>query len=293
MVLVLAAAAVLPGLGIGLTAGMPQAIPVSPAPVVGDCLIDAPPALFNVNSSSQGMYAYSELRIGRCSGARYGEIVAVFAGAAPAADAGIDSCTLAASVYLGLPITAGKPSPLFTFWYPSISAEWFVLNPSERQAAAGQRWSACMVYLPSGDPRTVGERFGSTLHNALLTGAESGVVGVCPDDQSWNGSDAGGCGSPHSAEVFGTDYFIGGHQVSRLQMESTCASLVQLATGMADVTAAGRLTVEIQASSPDGYPVTGPEIPASAYVKCGLQAVGSRLLAGSLLAVGNKPIPWA
>ena len=97
----------------------------------------------------------------------------------------------------------------------------------------------------------------------------------------------------HPAEVFGTAYFIGSHQVSRLQLSSTCLSLVQQATGLADVTVAGRLRVQIQASSPDGYPVTGPQIPASAYVKCGIAVVGSRLLAGSLLAVGGKAIPWS
>ena len=244
MVLVLTGAAVLPGLGFGLTAGLPQAIPVSAAPAVGDCLIDALPALFNVNSSSQGASAYSELAVGPCSGPRYGEIVAVSAGpAAGSSDAGTDSCAPPASAYLGLPTANGKPAPVSTFWYPSISAQWFVLGPSQRQAAAGQRWSACLVYLPSGDPRTVSERYVSSLRNALLTGVDSALVGVCPDDQSWNGSNAGGCGARHRAEVFATNYFVGGRQISREQMLSTCVSLVRKATGLADVTAAGLLQV--------------------------------------------------
>ena len=272
---------------------MSVAVPVAAPPAVGDCLLDALPALYNVNSSSQGPYSYSQLRIGPCSGRRYGEIVRVGGEVSGSpVEATTDVCGPAASEYLGLPVANTRLSPPSTVWYPVTSTQSFVLEPSERQQAAGQSWSACLLYVPSGDTRTAAAPYSRSLRNAIVTGAQSALVGVCPDDDSWNGSNPGGCGAPHRAEIFATNLFGGRQPASRSGLLRTCRNLVDHATGIGDLAGDTSLQVQIRASSPDGYPVTGSDIPASAFVKCGIEVGGDDELIGSLLALTKKPFPW-
>ncbi len=298
VLLLIAAAVALPRWRLGQTSGTPVVTPIPPAPVVGDCLNAPLPAAFNVNSSAQGVDSFSQLSLGPCRGVRYGEVTALTdsigpsaAGTAPGT-AGTrvdDFCSAATQTYLGTG-SAAEIAP----WVPQTTSGSLVLAPSPRQQAAGQDWLACVIFFPTTDPSAASASapLNAPLRGAYLNGANAALMGVCPTDEKWRGGLPGGCAAPHQVEVFGLGNFTEA-SLPRADLERSCGQWVRTVTGLADPTAAAALAVRVVATDPDGAIITTADIPASSYTVCGVAVQGSRRLNGSLIAVGNHPLPWA
>lgn len=238
-----------------------------------------------------------------CSGARYGEVVAVFPHPLPYAvkgddstgrylqDPNVDNCGRLLSAYLGM-----VDVPMFGIWTPNLSLVTGLARPSVRQAAVGQRWAACVVTVQPGNvpagPFT-GPLYGSTLRNALQTGAERNLLGRCPPVVNWTvAPSTGSCGNPHLLELLGYGY-TGGRSFSREQLALSCRQLVDKLTGLPDPTAAGALAVQVHIEDGNNAVITAAQIPPDSFLQCGVVVLDGRKLAGSLLGLGRAPLPWA
>jgi hypothetical protein len=289
--------------------GTPVAAPPPPPPQVGDCVLDpiTPPWVAAVEQGDASTYHYQAVTTGPCTGDRYGEVAGMIADpVAPVVtadsveDANQGRCQTLAASYLGVSVDAangsGPPNTLQVALWVSSS----VTGPSPRQQAAGQHWLACLTYLqprPSPDtpldPRRIPEQelYSSSLRNAVSTGHEKDRTALCTasplEQQGWVAT----CTRQHTGEVFARGA-IGAEPASRPTLHTQCAQLVARQTTIPDLAAAG-LTVELAAVDNDGSPTDTDPIPPYSQLYCGLSAANRRLLVGSLLHLGDHPIPWA
>ena len=307
VVLALIAAVIVPRvIGPGIT-GAAQAVPVPGPPKVGDCVTASFDPTPMVTSSTDSMISYPDLTLGPCSGSRYGEVAALIVHPAgviyPTDDDGnrsIDdpneygTCFPAAQRYVGLPTAGLAPTTVNKFWWLTARSEDLLSQPSPRQRAAGQEWLACIVYLRSidadGGMHAVAAR--GSLKGAISTGTGRDYLGVCPATDDWMENTGGDCLAPHVGELFAAGA-VTDAPVARVELESTCTSVIAKATGMADVTAGGRLAARMLVTDMAGHPLLDRTIPAGSPIMCGLLAVGGKALRGSLLSIGNGGIPWA
>lgn len=315
--LVLFSAAVIPNSSSRAVTGTAQAAPVPGPPAVGDCVTDpidpgwnhpgVPPVAPGITT---GTYTYPEVGIRQCQSSRYGEITALIGNPVRAlftptsggptsstavADSNLDTCQAAAFHYVGIATTGKKVAPLVAGWYPQLLISTAVSTPSIRQEAAGQHWLACIVYLLGRyDSRPVAdqERYDRSIRGALFTGQERDRTGMCVpgDDLSGGASGLVRCGNDHRGEIFGlgsTD----DHPMARSELQRSCRRVVARLTNIPDIAAAG-LTVQMVPTDTDQVAVDGAVIPAHTNLGCGVTTVGHRILTGSLLDIGSRPIPW-
>lgn len=285
--------------------GAAQAMPVPGPPAVGDCVVNpVPDPIRSVHApvtaeSGGAVPVYPAQQIRPCLGVRYGEITAVIAIPKPAVvtgdhaddrfldDPNRSSCFIAAEQYLGM-----TTPPTQRFW-PGTDLQFTsaLSRPSPRQQAAGQRWAACIVTLPTSEQATAASQYGSSIRDAVHTGRYRDQLGTCVPSVDW----AGGfiiCSQPHALEVMG--YNDSGDQVvTRDQVQRSCQQLVHQVTAMADPTAGGALSIQIGVTDNNGTPDRSSQVPAHSAVSCGVATTGNRTLRGSLIALGRQPIPWA
>ncbi len=298
--------AVVAGLRPHLVAGAAQSVPVPGPPAVGDCVLDPLPADSldgNTTVTSGGTVpVYPALQIRPCSGTRYAEVVAVLATPdppvvqGPAAnpylvDPNLGRCYSVALRYLGVPTP-----PILHFWELNLQFTVALSRPSSRQEAAGQHWAACIV-KPTGVTYAspADQQYGSSIRGALQTGRQRNQLGSCAPTVDWNASDGGGyCAGPHSLEVFAFGG-SGDHPVTRNQVELTCQQVVRQLTGIPDPTVAGALAIQVHITDNNSdTAITTAQIPARSSLTCGVATTtGTRKLGGSLIALGQQPIPWA
>lgn len=301
---VVALVLVVAGLHPHLVTGAAQATPVPGPPAVGDCVVDPVPdpnrgVLAPVTADSRGTVpVYPAQQIRPCPGARYGEITAVIAIPKPTVVSGDDadgrylddpnrsSCFVAAQQYLG---TTTEPNQ--RFWQGTDLQFTLALSrPSPRQQAAGQRWAACIVTLPTSAQAAAAPQYSNSIRDAVHTGRYRDQLGTCIPDVDF----AGGyiiCSQPHALEVTGLSD-SGDLAVTRDQVQHSCLQLVSQVTAMPDPTANGALSIQIGVTDNNGTPVRSSEVPAHSAVSCGIATTGNRTLRGSLLALGRHPIPW-
>lgn len=303
---------VITGLRPHLVPGAGQAAPVTGPPVVGDCVVDPLPAPTlmspNVPAGSGGTVpVYPAQQIQPCTAARYGEVVAVIGKPGPTVlkgddangryldDPNEDSCYTAAFGYLGM-----TTKPLLSYWQTYLLISVAVSRPSLRQHAAGQRWAACIVALPAPDPgpeptsRTpAAPQYVGSIRDALHTGQERDQLGICLTTVDWlSGFTVGACGKPHAVELLASGD-SGDRPVPRERIQATCQQMVGQLTAMADPTASGALSAQVHITDRNSStPIITPQIPAHSVLQCGVVATGTRKLAGSLIALGTRPIPW-
>jgi hypothetical protein len=212
-------------------------------------------------------------------------------------DPAVDTCAPSASRYIGLAMTGSQRAPLPGGWYPSQTVEAAAAIPSQRQAASGQHWLACIAYLGASPVNSLAvadqERYDGSLRDALSTGHQRNRIGTCATGADLTGGEEGlvGCAHAHRSELFaaggsGTDI------VKRADLQQSCDQVAHRLTGIPDLLTAG-FTVEVQAIASSGVPITAASIPAGVNVSCGVTARNGRQLNGSLLALGRQPIPWA
>jgi len=295
-VLLLAAAVlavvVVAGLAPRRVAGVPQAVWAPGPPAVGDCVPEP------VNPASWGVfpYHYPQLRFEACDGFRFGEVVAVLADPAepPATtasatsgsvgDPNAETCLEEGSSYVG-------SDTLFRYWSPRVYAFSVPVSPSPLQRSVGQHWLACAAFIPADQAQTAVERYDGSLRNALSTGNEREVLGFCGSGSDWTTGYVSTCGSPHDFQVLASG-IVGGGDVSRTELQRTCVQVAKRLTALPDVTAAGALAVKLQSIDNTGASFDSGGVHVEATIGCGIRAVGSRQLVGSLVALGDLPIPW-
>jgi hypothetical protein len=286
---------------------------VTGPPAIGDCVLYSGSAPWNpldttpdVAVAGTSSYSYPSLRISRCTGTRYGEVVAIISrpvkpvvtvsadGGTTVADPNLDRCQVAAWRYIGV---AAVPTPMFTFWYPAPMTGTAASMPSAQQQAAGQDWLACITFPQRGanadgvttDPP---EAYDSRLQGALLTGADRDLLGSCMTGIDLTTSDSAGCAQAHQSEMFGYGS-IDDKPLSRAELQHTCREVVAQLTRLPDITAGGALAVQLQiTANNDGHVIRAAHLPAASSAVCGLNTTGHGHLHGSLLALGHNPIPW-
>ena len=274
-------------------------------PSIGDCVVDPLSsasdgdlsATLTVGDTVSPVYAQQQIR--RCTGTRYGEVVAVVThpqravvaqgsdGGAYLADPNRKTCDLRGSAYLGLDRTS-------TGWRPALMMTTTLSGPSPLQEGAGQRWAVCIA-APAVDTAAdpTSQQYASTIRNAVHTGRQRNRLGSClADVQSNSGFGGVSCVHPHGFEVLASGA-SGSSAVPRSELEQRCRQAAREVTGIADLSAAGALTTQILVQFGSSTIVTGSLIPADSAVTCGIATTGNRKLAGSLLALGHQPIPWA
>jgi hypothetical protein len=305
-VLLIAAAGivVVPTLRPSMVAGTALAPTVPGPPQVGDCLLPPPgPASGTVlpavgGSTSQAGVAGTSPRLiaprvvkgvvvdqyGPCDGTRLGEVTVVKdpAGAldASSADSVSGPCAMAADSYSGLPAPGAPPqnvdTPTVVAFEPSLYLPVAVLLPDDRQRAAGQRWEACTVSSP--DPSGyVGSLQG------VFDGAPGGhtlptVFATCR--RSATDQTTVGCDDPHQVEVLGYRLVPLGPQAQRAALRG-CLEFAGRMLDRSDPTSGGSLQVVSLFDE------------SSNEAMCQIESTGSRYLIGSIIGLGDRPLPWA
>lgn len=283
--------------------GIAQAAPVPGPPVVGDCVTDPIPysaSEIGIPSPVPGAFDYPSLTIGACEGPRFGEVVAVIA--VPAAvtvsvdgdvttvmDPNLQQCLLASRSYVGMLSTIDSN---LAPWTPVTSAPTSASQPVPRQRAAGQNWIACLTYAPASiASQTVVNPYTGTLKNAVSTGYQSDQLGFCGATFSPQAYEAAGaCTRPHEYQQLAVRS-TGERTFTEVELTQTCAVAAKAVMGRA---AGGDFTVVVAVLDSNGRSeaVTG-DIPPNSGLQCGIAVTGDRLLGGSVVALGEKPIPWA
>ena len=200
-------------------------------------------------------------------------------------DRNLHTCLVEGSNYVGS-VTQ------FRYWSPRVYSFSWPFSPSPRQQAAGQHWLACAMFIPANDDQTAVVHYDGSLRNALFTGNQREVSGFCGSGLDWTTGYVSVCSSPHEFQVLASGV-VGGGDISRDELQRTCVQVAHRLTALPDVTAAGALAVEVHNIESTGASFDSAGIEVAATLGCGISTVGSRRLAGSLVSLGDLPIPWA
>lgn len=301
--LVVILVAVTTGLRAHVVAGVGRSAPVPGPPAVGDCVLDplvpgSPLELADVTATSGGTVPrYPTQQIHSCTGTRYGEVVAVLPSPSPVLvkvddaggryldDSNADGCMTTASHYVGM-----TTPPVLHFWQVYLAFTTTLSRPSERQESAGQQWAACIVAPQYFSPAL--EQYPGSIRDAAHTGSQRNRLGNCVASADVNGENGpDDCGRPHARQFFAFGS-TGAEVVDRTEIESTCRQLVGQVTAIPDLTAGGALSLVVQIQDDNGTAIDTAEVPTHSDMSCGVAAVGTRSLTSSLLAWGDRPLPW-
>lgn len=131
------------------------------------------------------------------------------------------------------------------------------------------------VSLPAATP--------SASASASTSASTSPTMDIGPDDAPQDGGQPVDCSTPHTSQLLGTAALIAGLP-TLTDYRSACRDFAALALGVTDPTAGSALRVETM----DRHSDTGT--PGD----CRISVVdGDRMLSGSLLGLGSRPLPWA
>jgi len=153
------------------------------------------------------------------------------------------------------------------------------------------------VAQPISEQSAAAPRYGNSLRKAVHTGRYRDQLGSCIQTVNWDG-ELVSCSQPcqlQPASRTGSDGLRRQRKslVTRDQVELSCRQLVRQLTAMIDPTAAGSLSIQIDAEDNSGAAIRSSQVPAHSHLLCGVTTTGNRPLRGSLLALGRQPIPWA
>ena len=146
------------------------------------------------------------------------------------------------------------------------------------------------MFIPANDDQTAVVHYSGSLRDALHTGNQREVLGFCGSGPDWTTGYESVCTTPHDFQVLASGV-VGGGDISHDELQRTCVQVAQKLTALPDVTAAGALAIEVQSIENTGasFDVAGRQV--AAKLGCGIGTAGSRRLAGSLVALGDLPIP--
>ncbi|WP_157970728.1 hypothetical protein [Nakamurella deserti] len=267
-------------------AGTAAAEPPAPPPSVGDCLLALP--------VDDGWYEPGvlppPLQLGDCTEPHFGEVYTVVpydtADDGPSCW-GDDSAVPDPLSYLGQP-----PTPAGS-WFPTLNFFVVLGGPDERQRDTGQAWVACVIALSTyADSRP----FTAPLAGAYAAGTLPVQFAVCQDGADLTRSSSVPCDRPHIGEDFAQIQLTGPGP----DADTLTAGCTELVARMAGTDPAGWESLEVRVVAyllPDG---SGPDVVVpplrtgqNGHATCGVVATDGRRLAGSLLALGDAPVPWA
>jgi hypothetical protein len=281
-------------------------------PQVGNCLLESAdgslPEPSTPNRASPGpliMPAQTTLppsqnvlgpRFGSCTDAHRvgGEVVALLSATGDehtrrlrAQNNGVD-CRAASLQYAGLRAIEnrftlpeqGADDPVT--WRLSINLTSGWVLPSQLLQASGRTWLACIAAPSDG-----------SLYSGRLAGAFEGAQ--LPDEfgTCWNSRTVSAsvrtlnCSAPHLAELISFGFVPDRSVVSYQQIQSSCEQLAARVLDRADPTAGGVLTLK---TSPERISLLNT---GSVSVMCYATPTGDRELAGTLVGLGDRPVPFA
>lgn len=270
--------------------GRAVASPVPPRPQVGDCATaEVTPQFLEQVYSGEVPVLTSQ----PCDGARAGEVISITEGTSDVRT----ECFKAASGYVGLtPIDLGslavQNSPA-TEWIPNVRLVAFNFRPSPLQAAAGQRWSAC-VMVGAGLEGLQPLPFQESPRDAAIRGGTSfDRFSVCADTQMPERLIP--CGEPHRYELIAGSLSVGGTEAASL---ASCRAKITEVTGLIDPSAGGRLQVATISYTVDQKTEKLVETTYAAAQQGGASlscvvtpASADEVLTGSLYGLNDRPLP--
>jgi len=291
VLVVLTAALVTPIFSGHRIGGRAAAVEIAAQPVVGDCLLD-----IRRDPGSAGV-ADGQPTVVPCTVPHHGEIITQTAtmAAAPTSRSGggqvpsLAACAKTAYWYLGVhPLDwVGQRSVSLDSWWPAFAADFGMLRPSPLQRRVGQSWVACVMTSPHGLIR------GSTAHLYGGTPRPSPIA-LCSPTAEIVLYESVSCDRPHATEIVGWRVAdqSSAHQAT---FEQSCTELVGRMTGRTDTGADGALRVAVAIiRSTDGLAREGwgPGHSGPYRAACTIGTAGPRLLTGSVIGLGDAPLPW-
>jgi hypothetical protein len=315
VVLALLAAFVVPNLAGHRIDGSATRVPIPEPPRVGQCLLADIDGERSALNYAQVVVAAAP--IGPCADTNYGEVVSVTADRHEFPSTVVNrmrhpeplACQPIARRYLGwddpstavtdvqpppVPGATGDPGRTLGLWRPVSTVYVGLLGPDIWQYLTGQGWIACVLY-----PRT-GEYSGTV--RGGLAGPAAAAFGSCQDGLEPTAQQRVSCSGAHSVETFATSDAA---DADPNALAASCRELVATATGMADPTVGGALSVAVVVGGsfgvsplpaipePGAPVVTDPMDAESGQAACIVSVVGDRQLIGSLTGWGDSPLPWA
>jgi len=295
MIAVLLAVVVVAAVRGRVVAGEPVAEPIGAPPQVGDCAVENPHDLGAALDNWAG--SPPTVRTAACAGERFGEVAHVYpddnsAGAATTTSNTdlFGECFPRAGRYLSAPEPPSGPH-FVPEWLVSVT----LIGPDVRQRAAGQRWAACLIYLPISADADVPITVDHSLRDAWLDDVDNHLFAHCTDDET-TGLPAN-CRSIHRFEVLAAARGTPGG--SQETMDAACRAAVAVELGSPAALDGGSLSSVAIAVKPDpeedGPPTTGPEaITADGdyFIVCLATATDpTRWLTAPLRGLGDAPVP--
>ena len=124
---------------------------------------------------------------------------------------------------------------------------WFVLvGPDDRQRAAGQDWSACVVFLPISADAAAPITIDHSMRGAWNRPEDSRLFAVCVDGVDLRSAN---CLWPHQFEVI--SYSLGDPAASPESVQSECTRDVVAALGSPAALDRGEISVLVVPARPD------------------------------------------
>ena len=284
-------------------AGTGQIGPIPGPPSIGDCLLEP------VGRRSRAVQTeHAAVATGPGEGRRYGEVVSVISAAqvqpfrqdindGSVVDPNLDICENTTVLFLGLgagpghpanPAVPGHPINVFTYWSPVLLTSFFyAAGPSALQTSMGQRWLACISYVPDATTQT-SVPYDRSARGTFTTGTPPTVYAACLETADAAMLSIINCSLPHAAEIFG--YRFAEAATPRPALDATCTAMIKKFTGMSDPSAGGRLTAKTVAAGGSANPAS-IDATAGGAISCLVTAPTGHHLNGPLMNLGNKPLP--
>jgi hypothetical protein len=291
VVLALAAVMVWPALSGIRSTGVAVPVALASPPAVGDCvssLSDAAPP-----GSLPPQLPVSAVRFGSCRGEIVGEVVAYWptqlAQSAAPRSRRAGPCYQPLAQYTGLRVPGTPTEPLAAAdaeqvsWRPVIAFQAYLVSASDLERRAGRDWSACVIGTATG------QVYRGSLRGAYLNDALPTVFGSC-----WIADGPGlligpgDCLQPHTAQLVATGFGGGLDRVPAADVSASCSRIAARLMDTQDPTRDGQLTIVADRMARLSRTWTGN--PSS--LGCFVTTTGSRQLAGLLLGLGDRPIPF-
>ncbi len=297
LVLVALVAAVLtPDVGHRRVPGDGRPIAAPEPPRRGNCVT----SLAEVNSELQGgdfgiddQINLPAPEIGPCTGPIVGEVVSVLRDVAPEslpapryqqaiADCGLNSIYYTGSIPPVVPGSSGNPAIV---WSPAVNFQETYVGPSALQRLVGQRWSACVIGAPFGRP------FAGRLRDVLSGGTLPSIFAHCWRTAAMRDSEQVPCDEPHAVELLATTG-LGGTPQTAAEVQRSCTVFAGRMMRTDDPTRDGALNYLILAFRDTEVAVPpSTELLHDTYITCIATARHGVQLTGSLLGVGDGPLP--
>lgn len=284
-------AIVLTRIGGSRTAGFASAPRGSTLPSVGDCVESLDdsltPALIAGGEGRVNGFDEALVRFSQCTTRHVGEVVAFRSIAAPVGGdvsdrsvAGQDDarwCQSIAEQYAQHTIWRFRTDD--SDWEPSIGQRFIAVSGAEPHVPNGSRWSTCAVLSSGLEP------YEGSYMRSMADVAAPPPFGRCRS--GWAVDVWVSCLAPHRTQQFGSREGVIADQGAVL---AGCRSLIRVMTGMSDITRGGELRVEVVGIDP---PRPASIDDGASWSSCRLSIVGDRPLVGTLIGIGDQPLPLA